>query len=142
MFSPDSNHFAYAVVAGSRRLIVQDGTEMSGHAEIAPMPLTFSPSSDRLAYVAGSGGRQFAVIDWGQLAAHDGVEVFRPSFSDDSRHVAYVAKDAGIYKLCVDSDVCAIEPPQLGARLVWDDSDHLHTITFDDRVVKCQRFEV
>jgi hypothetical protein len=122
-------------------VIVHDGREIRRHAEVAPMPLTFSPSSDRLAYVARDRGEQFTVLDGRELLpTHQSVKVVRPSFSPDSRHVAYMAAEGTRDELCVDSESIPISSSSaLGTRLIWDGTDRLHTIVFEDREVRTVR---
>ena len=71
------------------------------------------------------------VVDGKEQKAYDGVSI--PAYSPDSKHLAYAALENGSWLVVVDgaegkSRFGAIVK---GARLVFDDASHLHTMVLD-----------
>lgn len=142
-FSPDSRHFAYAVVYRDKHLLIYDGKQKAIHQSISNSPIVFSPDSKRVAYGAGEGTNQFMVIDWNENNKYDGIPAMDCIFSPNSEHIAYVASDSYNYLLIIDSKSWQIERwPIVGARLIWDDSNNLHTFTTKGNKIILSRFKI
>lgn len=143
-FSPDSQHFCYAVVANNLNSFIYDGEVKGEHKSIFSKPIVFSPNSKRFAYSAEEeDSKQFLVVDGQPLKSHDGLTPAECSFSPDSQHIAYIAATPGTYYLVIDAQSCRLKGgPVIGAKLVWDDSQRLHTLIADGREVIVARYEV
>jgi WD40 repeat protein len=97
-FSPDSQHFAYAVKADKKSFCVIDSAEGKKYDEVADFK--FSPDSKRVAYTAKSAGKWFCVIDGAEGKPCDSVEVLL--FSPDSQHTAFHAVSGGKHVVVLD----------------------------------------
>lgn len=143
VFSPDSRHFAYAAAGESQHMLIYDGEEKGKHQAILNSPPVFSPDSKRLAYGAEKGSKQFLVVDWNLMASYDGLPPTGFSFSLCSKHIAYVASNGANYYLVVDSRTWLLKDgPVIGAKLVWDDSQHLHTLVAKGSNISIASFDV
>lgn len=142
-FSPDSQHYAYAVVDTQGHVVVFDGEERARHETIMNGPIIFSLDSRRVAYGATTGGRQHMVVDWHSAEPFWGIATVTPSFSPDSQRLAYVAMNQrNDFLLAVDSERWRIhDGPIIGAPLVWDDSRQLHTIVGKGRTATVQSWK-
>lgn len=144
-FSPDSSHHAYGANDGKKGVVVID-TEVKWRChKVLRGGALFSNDSKRLAIgVEEPDGSQLIVADGIPQMKFLSIPQIRPSFSPDSEHLAYCALDKGDQTvLVVDTDVHPLPGGIIkGARLVWEDSRHIHTIVLDDlkgRVVRLNR---
>ena len=81
--------------------------------------------------MAQKDGKWRMVADGKEQKAYDGVSI--PAYSPDSKHLAYAALEKGNWLVVVDgvegkSRFGAIVK---GAKLVFDDAAHLHTLVLD-----------
>ena len=145
-FSPDSRHCAYAMADNRRHkhALVYDGEEMKTHDGILNAPISFSPDSSRIAYGAEDGGAQYVVLDWTPLGRAYGLCLAGnpASFSPDGEHVAYVAMKAPQqYLLCLEFTNWPVPGlPPLGAHIVWEDNQCVHTLVASERQVGVCRY--
>jgi WD40 repeat protein len=92
VFSPDSQHIAYAVrkgALGTDGFVVKDGNEGKHYAE-ARSP-TFSPDSQRLAYVAVAPGEALSRLVVDEVPGKPFYGISDVVFSPDSKRLGYIA---------------------------------------------------
>lgn len=63
IFSPDSQHVAYAAALDDKQFVVVDGKKEKPYDAIRLGSLVFSPDSRRVAYLAARGDREFIVVE-------------------------------------------------------------------------------
>lgn len=134
IFSPASNHTAYAALSNDGWHVVLDGNESNNYTEV--WGLTFSSDSKHLAYAArdSRNGKeiQFVVVDGkeGKQYLHDwhgqGI-LCGPVFSPDGK-VVYVANDGGKAEFIVVDETRKIDPwyRLSGSSLIFDSPDSFH----------------
>jgi len=140
-FSPDSQHLAYAGGDGGQHIIVYDGEPRGRHPGILNGPVIFSPDSTQLAYGAEKNREQFIVLDWRPLRRHYGLCSHR-NFSPDSTQFAYVAMEtAESFQLVIGPRSWQMAGgPLVGSRLVWDDTNSVHTLVAKGRRITLVRY--
>lgn len=143
VFSPDSRHFAYGAASENQHVLIYDGEEKGKHQAILNSPPVFSPDSKRLAYGAEKGTKQFLVVDWNSMTHYDGLPPASFAFNSNSKNIAYIASNGTNYYLVVDLRSWLLnDGPVIGAKLVWDDSQHLHTLVAKGRNISIVNFDI
>lgn len=103
VFSPDSQHMAYAARRGQKWIMVVDGKEGTEFQDVRdPM---FSPDSQHIAYYAERGQRGVMVLDGKEGPEFEYKQqegYLQPMFSPDSEHMAYRAKRGQKWIMVVD----------------------------------------
>jgi hypothetical protein len=142
-FSPDSRHVAYAVASRGRHALVYDGEERAAHEKITNNPISFSRDSRHLAYTAEEQSEQFVVLDGLPRRRFYGIAGDR-GFSPDSARFAYLAMPRPKeYAIVVNEETWPVHGgPMIGANLVWDDSQTLHTLLGRERTVIVARLDL
>lgn len=103
VFSPDSQHLAYAGERQDEWHVLLDNKEIFTTDGVPLTPLVFSPDSQRLAIVHKKIRSWHVQLDGQDSAPHDAIGNGTASFSPDSKHFAYVAHDAKTWSPIVDS---------------------------------------
>ena len=135
MFSSDGRHVAYVAKSRGMFTVVVDSIEGSHYTRIDESTFCFSPDNRRFAYQASSQGKLFVVLDGDPRESSDNFPgLCVPLFSPDSRDVAYFARSGDNYCIVVGKErVGQYDGLIEGAKVVWDDASHLHTVAFRDR---------
>jgi WD40 repeat protein len=144
VFSPDSQHYAYAVHAREgESFLIYDRERKGPYQTILCAPPVFSPDSKRLAYRIQKGYKQSLVVDWRAMAFGDSLPPIGCAFSPRSDKIAYVAADGDVGYVVVDSRTWRLRGgPVVGAKMVWDDDQHLHTLLAKGRRIELTSFSV
>lgn len=130
-FSPDSSSLAYVAKDRAGWFAVANNDRHRSFDQIASQSLQFSPDSQRFAYVARNDGERASVIvDGYRWAVCDAVEDL--TFSPDSASVAWVERHGETSRVVVDGVEGAhgFDGLVSGASLVFDRSNHLHTVVY------------
>ena len=139
VFSPDSRHIAYAVNDKSQHIFVVDGKEKARHAAILNQPPCFSADSKHLAYGIEENGKHSIVLDGQIMRTYEGLPPNECSFSPNSTMFAYAAWEGrgDCHALVIGNDILRLDGGfLLGARIIWDDNSHLHSLIAADRKIK------
>jgi len=159
VFSPDSQHLAYAAQPEDGYCVVLDGVEGKHHeGAVYPKTITFSPDSQHLAYTTniwivldgkeiapGSGESQLVFSPNSQRLGYRGYELTKPphnniqypTFSPDSQHFAswvdtFIVLDGVYYNI---SDVLGVSSMYGQGFFFTPDSQHLAVFTRDSYLV-------
>ena len=89
VFSPDSQHLAWAGKRGTKAFVVRDGKEGKPYEEVLDDTLVFSPDSQQLVYCGRRAGKDYLVVDGVEVREHDALLRGGPVFSPDGKSLAY-----------------------------------------------------
>ena len=130
VWSPDSQHVAYAAGHQQQQVLMLDGRETGRYQAILNPSILFSPDSARLAYGIEEGRAQRVVLDGNSLPAYDGLPPIQWSFSPDSSRLAYgITVGASRQSLIVGRQIFQLDGGfVIDAALIWDSNAHLHSI--------------
>lgn len=99
VFSPDGNNMAYSARRGDQIMVIINGIEKVGYAEVSE--IVFGPIGSRMAYSAqDSSGKWRVVLDGKAQKEYD--EVSSLCFSPDGKRIAYIAKRGNKCFIIVD----------------------------------------
>ena len=100
LFSPDSKRVAFLALAGTKWVVVIDGTVGQPYNTYVKGSLAFSPDSARWLVAADSAGKRLLLVDGKPGKTYD--DIINPHFSPDGKRVAYVARTGSQYFAVID----------------------------------------
>jgi hypothetical protein len=150
IFSPDSQHIAYAADEGGpgwKDRVVVDGVEGKEYDGAPSESITFSPDSKRVAYIARLGDKHVAVVDGIEGKEYENIAPFL-AFSPNSRHVVYEAARGGPYWAGIEGKVWVVIDGNEGKEYDWcsgmvfDAPDKLRMLTIRNNEIFRVEIEV
>jgi len=130
-FSPDSSNLAYVARDAQGWFVVANNHRHQSFNQIYAQSLQFSPDSRRFAYVARNDLEKVnVVVDGYRWAVCDQIQSL--NFSPDSASVVWVARNGQLSRVVIDGVEGGYTFDRLvpGASLVFDDTNHLHTVVY------------
>jgi hypothetical protein len=101
IFSPDSQHFAYAAADDHSRCYVIEDDKQGPAFEACDSPI-FSPDSKHIAYAAKKDSHWGMVLDGNMTGEFDAFRDNSVKFSPDSTRLAYATRDGAHWHVIVD----------------------------------------
>jgi hypothetical protein len=134
VFSPNGQHYVYAVGGGVSTSLVIDGVDQPPYDKIGTHSVRYSNNGERFGHSGSRYGKHMIVVDGAEGPTYDYVDEDGWSFSPDHRHFAYLAsnelKMGNQHMVSVDHQTLEVKCDDFLGSLVWDDLDAqvLHTM--------------